>query len=356
MPSKLWPIVLLFAALFPGAARAHAPAHPPSPPPRIIAIGDLHGDHDAWIAIARAAGAVDGKGHWAGGRAVLVQVGDIVDRGPASLAIIHDLMRIEKEARRRGGRVVVLIGNHEAMNMIGDLRYVHPGEYAAFADSGSERRRSQLYVAQRVAIEAAARTRDPSVSPAAAKDEWLKATPLGKIEHRLAWRPDGPLGRWTLGHAAVVKIGDSLFVHGGLSSAFANLTIEEINRRVAVALNARDEAPTAIINDPMGPLWYRGLVTRDDPDALPPPTGAPPRPTIAQEVDQMITAYGVKRIVVGHTPSRAGIIADLGGKLWRIDSANSSYYGGPPSYLEITGDRVTTHKVPRPPEASKGGK
>src|SRR5687768_17130949 len=106
-----WLLMAVAIALLPAAAR------PQPSPHRIIAIGDLHGDHAAWRAIARAAGLVDGKGRWTGANATLVQMGDIVDRGPDSLKIIRDLMNLQREAPRRGGRVVVLLGNHEAMMM-----------------------------------------------------------------------------------------------------------------------------------------------------------------------------------------------------------------------------------------------
>ena len=108
-------------------------------PARIVAVGDLHGDYDAWAAIARAAGLIDGSGRWTGGATTLVQTGDIVDRGPDSLKIIDQLIRLQREAPGSGGRVVVLTGNHEAMMVINDLRYVHPGEYAAFVTPASSR-------------------------------------------------------------------------------------------------------------------------------------------------------------------------------------------------------------------------
>ena len=111
-------------------------------PARIVAVGDLHGDYDAWEAIARGAGLVDAKGRWTGGKTTLVQLGDVPDRGPDSLKIIHQLMKLQREASRSGGKVIAMVGNHEAMNMTGDLRYVHPGEYRAFTGSQSEARYS----------------------------------------------------------------------------------------------------------------------------------------------------------------------------------------------------------------------
>ena len=252
----VWPLLVLAAVLIAGAA----PAKPA--PARIVAVGDLHGDYDAWPAIAQAAGLVDAKGRWAGGTATLVQMGDVADRGPDSLKIIRHLMKLQREARGKGGQVIVLVGNHEAMNMTGDLRYVHPGEYRAFADRNSEARRDRMYEANRAAIEAAYRAKTPDMTADAIRDAWIKATPLGMLEHQVAWRPDGEIGKWVIGNPAVVKLGDSLFVHGGISAAYTQYSPEQINRRVADALKAQDQAPTSIINDPAGPLWYRGLISR----------------------------------------------------------------------------------------------
>ena len=341
----VWHLMVIAAVLMPSAAV------PQPAPQRIVAIGDLHGDFDAWRAIAAAAGIADSSGKWTGGNATLVQMGDVVDRGPDSLKIIHDLMKLQKEAPKRGGQVIVVLGNHEAMMMTDDMRYVHPGEFAAFADRDSKERRDRTYEANKTAVEAAYRAKAPDMSAEAIKDAWLKTMPLGKLEYIRAWRPDGELGKWALGNPAVVKLGDSLFVHGGISSAYANQSIEDINRQVVVALKARDSTPTAIINNPHGPLWYRGLVTRDDGDqatVAPIPPGAGFAPTIMQEVDLVLLNYGIKRIVVGHTPTRQGIVEGLGGKLWRTDSAISRAYGGALTYLEIVGDRVTAHNVPRP--------
>lgn len=347
----VWPFLVLVAALLPGAAAIRA-----AEPQRIVAIGDLHGDNDAWRAIAQGAGLIDRKGKWTGGRTTLVQLGDIVDRQPDSLKIIRDLMRLQREASRKGGKVVVIVGNHEAMNMTNDLRYVHPGEIAAFANRNSERLRSKIYDLNRDAIEAAYRASNPQMTADAIRQQWIAATPLGKLEHQIAWKPDGEIGKWVIGNPAVAKIGNTLFVHGGISAAYVTVPIDQINRRVADALRAQDETPASIINDPRGPLWYRGLVTRSGSDEtmVAPAPSAAPALTIDQEVDLVLRSYGVKRIVVGHTPSLSGIVSASNGQLWRADSANSRAYGGTPSYLEIVGDRVTAHPVARPPGPPRG--
>jgi hypothetical protein len=347
----IWPLLAFAAALFPAAA----PAQPA--PARIIAVGDIHGDYDAWAAIARAAGLIDAKGRWVGGQTVLVQLGDVVDRGPDGLKTIRQLMKLEREAPRKGGRVIVLVGNHEAMNMIGDLRYVSQGDYRSYADRDSEARRERVYEANRTAIEAAYKARFPTMTPAAIKAEWIKVTPLGMLEHQAAWRPDGEIGKWVIGNPAVVKLGDSLFVHGGISSAYAAIPIGQINQRVAAALKVQDASPTAIINDAVGPLWYRGLISRGDGDeatVAPVPAGASAPLTIDQEIELVLKSYGVKRIVVGHTPSLAGIIPSDNDRLWRTDSGISRAFGGKLTYLEIIGDQVTAHDVPRPPGKAWG--
>jgi len=346
-----WHLLAIVALLLPGGA------FPQSAPQRIVAVGDLHGDYDAWRAIARSAGLIDAKGHWTGSNTTLVQTGDIVDRGPDSLKIIRDLMKLQKEASKRGGSVIVLVGNHEAMMMTGDLRYVHPGEYVAFVNKDSKSRRDRAYELNKPAIEASYRARTPEMSPAAIKDAWIKEVPLGMLEHQAAWKPTGELGKWMLANPAVVKLGNSLFVHGGISSVYAALPVEELNRQVKAALKAQDATPTSIINSPQGPLWYRGLISRgdgDDATKAPVPAGAAAALTIDQEVDLVLKNFGVARIVVGHTPALEGIVEGQGGKLWRIDSANSRAYGGTPSYLEIIGDQVTAHKVTRPPGPTWG--
>src|SRR5690349_8432712 len=103
-------------------------------PQRIVAVGDLHGDYSAWLDIARNAGLIDAGGRWTGGKTALVQLGDVTDRGPDSLKIIRSLQHLAKQASKSGGKVVVILGNHEAMNLFGDLRYTTPGEFAAFVD------------------------------------------------------------------------------------------------------------------------------------------------------------------------------------------------------------------------------
>jgi hypothetical protein len=335
---------LLLSALLFGVLASAALAQPAQ---RIVAVGDLHGDYAAWLDIARDAGLIDSRGHWAGGRTTLVQLGDVVDREPDSLKIVRSLQQLQKEAPRAGGRVVALVGNHEAMNLLGDNRYTTAGEYAAFAGRDSAALRDRVYERNRAAIEKAAQAADPALTPKQIREEWMAKHPLGWAEHRVAWSPSGDLGKWAARNPAVVKIGGTLFVHGGLSAEYAKLSIGEINRRVAQAMKSADDRDDSILNDPLGPLWYRGLVTHD-PDAEEVRTAAKSRHlSIDQELDTVLSAYGAARIVVGHTPDLKGIDISHGGRLARIDTGNSRFYGGPLSWLEIIGGRMVPHTVRR---------
>ena len=324
-------------ATFAGAVVA-APA-----PQRIVAVGDLHGDFAAWGAISRAAGVADSAGHWSGGKTILVQLGDITDRGADSLLIIRNLQQLQKEAPRAGGKVIVILGNHEAMNSTGDLRYVTAGEYAAFATPQSAAARDAYFAANKPRLEAA----DPSLSPAAIRDKFNKATPLGWVEHQKAWGPTGELGRWARSNPALVKLNGTLFVHGGISAELSKSPLDEVNRKVTAAMAKGDGAMDSILYDPLGPLWYRGLVIKDA-DAQAARAGAGSgNPDPAAELKTVLAAYGAKRLVVAHTPSLAGILILRDRTLARVDTGISRYYGGKLSWLEIIGDTMTPHEVAR---------
>jgi Calcineurin-like phosphoesterase len=321
-------------------------AAPAAAPDRIVAVGDLHGDYQAWQAIATAAGLIDANGDWAGGKTTLVQLGDILDRQPDSLKIVRSLQQLQSEAPRAGGRVIVVLGNHEAMNLLGDFRYTTPGEIAAFVDDRSTARREQYYISIRKQLEAA----NPNAAPSAVRDAWIAAHPLGWVEHKQAWSPSGELGRWATRNAAIVKVDGTLFVHGGLSAEYAKLPLENINRRIAAAMAAGDGGPSTILYDPLGPLWYRGLVMRDtDADQARAKEVPPPQLISAdQELDTVLSAFGAQRLVIGHTPDLKGIEFLGNGRLARIDTGNSRAYGGPLTWLEIIGGKMIPHTVGRP--------
>ena len=345
-----WParIVVWLCAVFLAAlplatdASNREPAEDADNTPRIVAVGDLHGDYQAWRTIAGAAKLVDAEGRWVGGKTILVQMGDITDRGPDSLKIIRHLQQLESEALKSGGQVVVLLGNHEAMNVIGDLRYVDPGEYAAFEDRKSKDRREATWRANRELLEAAYAALDPPVGAKEAKAHWFAQTPLGKLEHRRAWAPGGELANWASERLAVAKIGDTLFVHGGLSAERSKEPLGALNSRIAQALLPGEAVDRAVLEDPLGPLWYRGNIVRAAADE-----GRIPQ---SEELAQVLANYGATRLVVAHTPSLEGIVTAEQGRLIRVDTGISAYYGGPLSYLELRDGEAIAHQ--RDPEGT----
>jgi hypothetical protein len=326
--------------LIPADARA-------AQPNRIVAVGDLHGDYSAWLDIARNAGLIDPRGHWSGGKTILVQLGDVLDREPDSLKIVRSLQQLQKEAPRAGGRVVVVLGNHEAMNLLGDFRYTTSGEIAAFAGPNSAALRDRVYDRNRTAIEAEARASNPALTSQQIRAEWMAQHPLGWVEHKLAWSPSGELGKWATRNPAVVEIGETLFVHGGISAEYSKLPLDQIDQRVATAMQSGDDSNSSILDDALGPLWYRGLVGRDADAEAERVAMHSPHLSPDQELDKVLAAYGAQRMVIGHTPDLKGIEIVDGGRLARIDTGNSRFYGGPLSWLEIAGGRMIPHTVER---------
>jgi hypothetical protein len=280
---------------------------------RLVAIGDVHGAYDRLVAILRAAEIVDARLRWSAGKTHLVQLGDIVDRGPDSRKALDLLQSLEKDAARAGGAVHVLIGNHEVMRMLGDLRFTTPGEYAAFVTSRSEETRKRF-------VESA---------PAEQREPLLKETPLGSIELRVAFGREGPYGKWLRGLNALVKINGVLFVHGGLSPAVAELSCDAINetvrRELTSDLDKTRAAPlSSLTAREDGPFWYRGLAQADTP---------------ASQVDDLLAKQHARAIVIGHTvETSARLTPRFDGRVFRIDTGMQSAYvpAGAASALEIS--------------------
>ncbi|MFK8053799.1 MAG: metallophosphoesterase [Woeseiaceae bacterium] len=283
---------------------------------RVIVVGDVHGDYEQFVNVLRDAGVINKRERWRAGDAHLVQIGDLPDRGPESHRAIRLLQSLERQAKRAGGEVHALIGNHETMVMRGDLRYVHPGEYAGLVDSRSERRQDDYFEKYVAYVK---RTTPEAEWPAfgrAYRDEWNQRFPLGYVEHRQAWSADGEFGGWVKEHDTLLRIDDSLFVHGGLDPAAERLPIQAINEQIrAELLDARSSDDDSIINRADSPLWYRGLAV------------LPETEENRALLDAMLAYYGVKRIVIAHTPLLGSIVPRFGGRVLVADVGLSAHYG-----------------------------
>ena len=180
------------------------PALPPATyamPARIVAIGDVHGDVSAFRQVLRTAGAIDLADHWSGGALVVVQNGDLLDRGDDEPEILALVSQLEREAEAAGGHFLALNGNHELMNAQLDFRYVTDEGFEDF-----DRYREEI-------------SRD-------ARSE------LPRRAHGRggAFEPRSHFARQFAARNTVVVVGDTVFVHGGVTPAAARLGLDTINR------------------------------------------------------------------------------------------------------------------------------
>ena len=350
----------------------------------VVAIGDVHGAYDDFVGILQRVGLTDKQNHWAGGKATFVQVGDLIDRGPKPRQVMDLMMALEKEASEAGGRVVSLLGNHEVMNIMGDLRYVTAENYASFADNHSAERQKSAYQQYMKW-----RSRHPALlaelpQPMEITEaEWMARHPLGFIEQREAFSPKGEYGKWLREHAPVANVGGVIFLHGGISPALAHLKLDTINSHVRDEIKTFDATKQYLVDENVilpffnfqetvaaaqaeltaerksrvasdtqkqariiqflgfgdwlsirvdGPLWFRGYDQWSDDEG-------------AAEVGKLLDAYHVAHIATGHTPQKGGRIRPrFGNKVFLIDTGMlSSYYpGGRASALEICSDAKFT--------------
>jgi hypothetical protein len=305
---------------------------------RIVAIGDVHGDYDNFKKVLTDAKLINRRGDWIAGNTHFVQLGDLPDRGPDTDKAIEQMQKLQRQAREAGGKVHALIGNHEAMNIYGDLRYVHPGEFAAFRSSRSRENRSRYYEAEVARLSAANENFEANK---AFRDQWMEAHPLGFVEHRMAWAPNGDIGAWVIENNAMVKINRVLFLHGGVSEKLLSMSIDEINNQVRDELNGNLPEEPGLSEAEDGPLWYRGLASEDE-------------AIEATHVDRVLSAFDVDHIVIGHTPGMGTIVPRFGSKVIIIDTGLSNYYGGHLASLLVEGEELFTlqagEQVPLPKE------
>jgi hypothetical protein len=328
---------------------------------RVIAFADVHGAYDDLTRLLKAAGVVDAELRWSGGRTHVVSTGDLLDRGKDSRKVMDLLMRLQGEAAAAGGQLHVTLGNHEAMNLLGHVRDVAPGELEAYAAE------EPAGVRERMRAEWVARNGPDSGAKFDAR------FPVGYFGHRVMFAPDGVYGRWLLALPVAIMIDGTLFMHGGPSAVLAGLSLPEINLRYHAALSdyLATEAPletaglvlpeddfgdratraqerltarqytdpavkareteavqrfVAADHNPMieadGPNWYRGAAMCNacaESDVL--------RPILA--------GLGASRLVIGHTVTPdTRVVSRFDGTVIKLDTGmNQAVYHGRPSAL-----------------------
>jgi hypothetical protein len=280
---------------------------------RVVALGDVHGDMRATLRALSLAGVVDEKSNWTGGQTVLVQTGDILDRGDDEQEIIDLFERLKVQAKDAGGAVHVLNGNHELMNVAGDFRYVTPGGFLDFEDLPDD------------AVRSGVRRGSSKVGG----DPLLDRLPKNQRARFAAFRPGGSYAKKIAAQPVALIVDDTVFAHGGVLPDHVQYGIDRMNDEVREWMAGRKPTGRRVATMKNSPVWSRHYSDRPD----------------AQDcrlLDTTLAALGVKRMVVGHTVQRT-IRPACGRRVWRIDVGMASHYGGRPEILEIEGGQ--THPV-----------
>lgn len=235
-------------------------------PDKVFVMSDPHGKLDCVVSLLRGNKVIDRELRWNFGKNHLVVIGDIFDRGKDVPQIFWLFYKLEQEAAKAGGRVSFLLGNHEPMVLANDLRYTK-GKYKALAEK------------------------------------------LG-MEYPRLFGPNTELGRWLGTRNTMQTIGHDLYVHAGLGREFydRNLSIPTVNEEMSRALfmskkERKALSPlTAFLYGNSGPIWYRGLVRKDEKY----------HPLPKDSLQLVMKRYKAEHIIVGHT-----IFKDI-----------STFYGG----------------------------
>ncbi len=259
------------------------PVTPPAiyaQPKQVLAISDIEGNFNAFYGLLVGNGVMDQQYRWAYGAGHLVLVGDFVDRGDNVTQCLWLIYKLEQEARKQGGQVHYILGNHEVMNLENDIRYVNR-KYLSLAQ----------HLSGKIAIEEA--------FPYLMSDENV-------------------LVQWLRTKNCIEKIGDVLYVHGGISPELMTekWSLEEINQSLHSRTQQKQPGAAFVTDDRSaliiggaGPLWYRGFVKKQEINS---------GKTALEVVNQALQYFKVKKIVIGHSIV-AEVSADYHGKVLRID-------------------------------------
>ncbi len=307
---------------------------------RVVVLGDVHGSYDKMVTLLVGTGTIDDRLTWTGGDWHVVFCGDLTDRGTNDRAVMDLVKRLQEEAAAAGGRVHVVLGNHDVMNLTRDRRYWDADLLDEFARDESEEERKvalrQFRLVQRTQ---------------GASEAFGEKFPPGYFARARAFEPDGEYGSWLLQQPTVIKVNGVLFVHGGLTRRVAKLGLDEINRRVTagmreflaaadqlgnsvpfpydlreIVLTAREsknkaaravlEAHESLAFDSTGPLWYRGTSIENERLEV-------------DRVGQVLDMLGARAEVMAHTVTRSGKISTrFNGTVYRTDVGMS--YGQAP--------------------------
>ena len=282
---------------------------------RIIAIGDVHGDLDTTLTALRLAGAINKHNNWVGGDLIVVQTGDVLDRGDDDIAILNFFEKLKVEASKTGGEFIMLNGNHELLNIEGVMKYVTPG-----------------------GIKASENIKNLDLN----RPE-LNNVPNDIKSRVAAFMPGGPYANMLAKNKVILHLGDTVFVHGGLLPTAIAYGTDRINTETQAWMRGEIVEPP-IMRSPDSPVWVRtfsfGIGDSDHSlwhRILSLFTGK----TDCALLTKVLKSLNAKRMVVGHTVQKNGITSACNGKIWRIDVGMAYFYGGNIEILEIVGSNIT---------------
>tara|TARA_B110001469_G_C9611471_1_gene304171 strand:- start:25 stop:915 length:891 start_codon:yes stop_codon:yes gene_type:complete len=260
---------------------------------RIIVIGDLHGDWNITKEIFLKSKLIDLNFKWIAEpkNTIVVQVGDIVDRGGrpdtigdecSEMKIMDFLDECHSKAKLYGGGVYCILGNHEIMNVVGNFTYSSPMSIQCFG---------------------------------------------GTQERKNMFKPGGILARrFSCTRNVVLKVGEFLFVHAGIMPKHLTKNIHEINQEMRNYLTTPNAKYSKEFSDYFlafeGILWNRELAV-GNPDC--------------NQLQKVLNHFKVGSMVVGHTVQQQGINSKCENKIWKVDTGMSDAFGsaGKIQVLEI---------------------
>jgi hypothetical protein len=263
---------------------------------RIIGIGDLHGDLENTIRVLEMAKIINSKQEWIAGTDIMVQTGDVVDRGKDARKIYKLIQDLKIQARasgiysnnQKGGDVLQLLGNHEIMNLVDLWSYVSQEDILEYG---------------------------------------------GLEERKKAWNKDtGYLGSYLKKLNISVVVESTIFVHGGIHPEWAKtFGLEKLNfitNQLLMEKQVQELQKSQFLFDPNSPTWYRGYAQL-------------PEDKVCPLLTEALQILNVERMVVGHTAQLSGrILSKCDGRFIDIDVGISSVYGGHIAALEIYPDYV----------------
>ena len=269
---------------------------------RVVAIGDLHSDIGSARKAFRLAGATDETDAWIGGDLNVVQLGDMIGRSDDERQVLDFLFDVRQKAELGGGKVHLLVGNHEVMGGRVDNQAVGLNPFPGYDD----------------------------LLGLNLTDPRLQILPEYQRKRGAALMAGGIYARRFAQLPTVLQLGKTVFVHGGVVPGWAEYGLARINAEVSHWLLGETPEPSSSlgVDDGDRVMWTRQFSSSVDAGDC-------------AVLDQSLAILGAKRMIVAHTV-QATITGYCNDKVWAVDVGMSRYYGGPIEVLEILDDERLT--------------